>query len=135
MAIYSQLHRDTVTQPALFTPVTPISPSRKLLSIVQQTQHPFGSPEHLATFVVTTLFDALAGFLFANKSSIVNVDANMLIWHNVYRYVKGVLIDVPWVFSKFNHIICWDHRISKLSDMHISMYYVALEKAFSDVII
>lgn len=67
------------------TPVTPASPSLKLLSIVQQTQHPFGSPEHLATFVVTTLFDALAGFLFANEYSVVNANENMLIWHNVYR--------------------------------------------------
>jgi len=72
--------RDTILSPS------DMSPSNKLLSIVQQTQHPFGSPEHLATFVVTTLFDALVGFLYPSEGS-VNYDDNMIIWHNVFRYL------------------------------------------------
>ena len=83
---HTQLHKDTPSiQASVLTPVTPVSPSRKLLSIVQQNQLPFGSPEHLATFVVTTLFDALAGFLYTKEKSRIDVNDSMMIWHNVYR--------------------------------------------------
>ena len=84
-----QLHKDTTIQPTIVTPVTSVSPSPKFFSIVEQKQLPFtfGSPEHLATFVVTTLFDALAGFLYIEEKLQMDVNDSMMIWHNVYRYV------------------------------------------------
>ncbi len=69
MHTHMQLHEDTPTkQSTIVTPVTPV--------------FTIGSPEHLTTFVVTTLFDALAGFLYTKEKSQID---SITIWHNVYR--------------------------------------------------
>ena len=76
--LHTQLRKDTPT-------IQSTSLSHKLFSVVQQNQFPFGSPEHLATFVVTTLFDALAGFLYSSEKSQIDINDDVRIWHNVYR--------------------------------------------------
>ena len=83
----SQLHvlSDASMHSQLLTSGTPTSPSMMLQSIVEQTKYQYGSPEHITTFVVTTLFDALVGFLYPHESFVDSINDNMIVWHNVFR--------------------------------------------------
>ena len=68
------------------------SPTRELVDIVQKTQHPLGTPEHLSAFVVGHLFNALVGAAFGSTVSstsqelVTNPD-KIQMWYKAYRYV------------------------------------------------
>ena len=74
----------------LATPTSPTSPVEQLLSAVRETRHPLGSPSHLTTFVITTLFNALvaATLLPSNIASETQAHDKLAIWFKSYRYVS-----------------------------------------------
>ena len=64
----------------------------QLMDVVQKTQHPLGTPEHLSTFVIGHLFNALVGAALGqiktpNSCELVNNPEKMLMWYKAYRYV------------------------------------------------
>ena len=84
-----QIQRVSHLVPNALTPQV-VSPTKKLLEVVQQTQHPLGTPEHLSAFVVNHLFNALVGAAFGQKlptsPQLVSHPEKMLTWYKAYRY-------------------------------------------------
>ena len=60
-------------------------PWQQLVSAVHLTQNPLGTPEHIAAFVVNTLFNAIVGTAFAQDTSVRTVSEKMTVWFKAYR--------------------------------------------------
>ena len=58
-------------------------PCQQLVSAIQ-TQNPLGTPEHIATFLVNTLFSAIV--------EAKDVSEKMTVWFKAYRYVTTHII-------------------------------------------
>ena len=61
----------------------PTDPKGEILARATQTQNLLGTPEHIATFVVNTLFAAI---LEATNVSVTTVPEKMTVWFKAYRY-------------------------------------------------
>jgi len=57
-------------------------PIKQLLSTIHPTSNPLGTPEHIATFVVNTLFNAILGSTYAGKEM---EPEKMTVWFKAYR--------------------------------------------------
>ena len=55
-------------------------PCKQLLSVIHPTKNPLGTPEHIATFVVNTLFDAILGATYGR-----DIPEKMTVWFKAYR--------------------------------------------------
>lgn len=55
-------------------------PIKQLLSTIHPTSNPLGTPEHIATFVVNTLFDGILGATYDRY-----VPEKMTVWFKAYR--------------------------------------------------
>ena len=89
-----RIQRVAKSSPNALSPLV-TSPSMQLVDVVQKTQHPLGTPEHLSAFVVGHLFNALVGAAFGqikapNSCELVNNPEKMLMWYKAYRYVIHV---------------------------------------------
>ena len=64
-------------------PVDPeMEPSQQLVNAIHLTQNPLGTPKHIATFVVNTLFNAIVEVSIGNMAK---VPEKMMVWFKVYR--------------------------------------------------
>ena len=63
--------------------LAPTDPEEEALAKATQTQNLLGTPEHIATFVVNTLFAAI---LEATNVSVTTVPEKMRVWFKAYRY-------------------------------------------------
>lgn len=72
------------SSPHVLTPEIHTSPSQHLLSSVQQTHHPLGSSEQLSAFVISTLFTAIVGTAYSDKSVQERLE-RMGTWYKAYR--------------------------------------------------
>jgi len=59
--------------------------SQEFITAVRLTPHPLGTPEHLSSFVVNTLFNAIVGSIYGPDSSEVTVLEKTAIWFRAYR--------------------------------------------------
>ena len=59
--------------------------SQEFIDAVHLTPHPLGTPEHLSSFVVNTLFNAIVGSTYGHDSSEVTVLEKTAIWFRAYR--------------------------------------------------
>lgn len=79
---------DKLQQMARATPpaISPLesSPSKHLIKIVHETHQPLGTPEHFSTFIIDTLFNALVGTTYGQKT-FGELTAKMGIWFKAYR--------------------------------------------------
>ena len=87
----NRIQRVAKSAPNALSPLV-ASPTRELVDIVQKTQHPLGTPEHLTAFVVGHLFNALVGAAFGSAESstspalVTNPD-KIQMWYKAYRLV------------------------------------------------
>ena len=75
-------------EPHFHLPVDPHWESyQQLVSAVHLTdaQNPLGTPEHIATFVVNTLFSAITGSIYGLDVSKATVAEKITIWFKAYR--------------------------------------------------
>ena len=56
-----------------------------LLSAVHLTQNPLGNHEHIAAFVVNTLFNVIVGSMFTQDTSVRALSEKMTVWFKAYR--------------------------------------------------
>ena len=66
---------------------SPSSSAEQLLNAVRLTNHPLGTPSHLSSFVINTLFNALMAAAF-NSSDAKSTHNKLAIWFRSYRYVQ-----------------------------------------------
>ena len=75
------------------------------MDVVQKTQHPLGTPEHLSAFVIGHLFNALVGVSYGRAKSpsseelVTSLD-KMLMWYKAYRCVLSTHL------NEFQHSAC-----------------------------
>ena len=65
-------------------------PSEQLVSAVNQTANPLGTPEHIAIFVVNTLFNAILGATYGAQEVFVKTEVEpdkLIVWFKAYRLV------------------------------------------------
>ena len=79
------------SSPNVLSPLV-ASPTKELLDVVQRTQHPLGTPEHLSAFVISHLFNALVNTAFCNAQSstpqnLASSPEKLIMWYKAYRYV------------------------------------------------
>ena len=67
--------------PHFLSPVE-MEPSQQLASGIHLTQNPLGTPKHIATFVVNTLFNAIVE---ATNQNMAKVPEKMMVWFKAYR--------------------------------------------------
>ena len=62
-------------------------PHHQLVSAVNLTnaQNVLGTPQHIAAFVVNTLFNAIVGATFGKDISMENMPEKMTVWFKAYR--------------------------------------------------
>ena len=69
--------------PHLFSPMEKKEPCKLLDSAIDlTTQNPLGTTEHIATFVVNTLFNAILGSIYDGKEM---KPEKMTVWFKAYR--------------------------------------------------
>ena len=78
-----QLHRESKSLPRALSPL-PSSPSHQFLAAVKDNPGILGTPEHLATFVIETLFSALVGSTYQVDSTTSTRD-KLKVWFKAYR--------------------------------------------------
>ena len=65
-------------------------PSEQLVSAFNQTQNPLGTPEHIAIFVVNTLFNAILGATYGAQNVSMKTEVEpekLIVWFKAYRLV------------------------------------------------
>ena len=72
------------------------SPTRELVDVVRQLQHPLGTAQHLSAFVVGHLFNALVGAAYSHSQTpsspeLVSNPTKMTMWYKAYRYMDLIL--------------------------------------------
>lgn len=75
-------------EPHILSEVDPEKePHHQLISAVNLTnaQNLLGTPEHIAGFVVNTLFNAIVGATFGKDISVAKVPEKMTVWFKAYR--------------------------------------------------
>ena len=60
-------------------------PWQQLGSAVHLTQYPLGTPEHIAAFVVNSLFNVIVGSMIVENTSMTTVPDKMTVWFKAYR--------------------------------------------------
>lgn len=83
--IFSQSVR---LEPNVLSPMDPErEPCHHLISVVNLTgaQNVLGTNEHVAAFVVNTLFTAILGVTFGTDTSIETIPEKMTVWFKTYR--------------------------------------------------
>ena len=69
--------------------LVPTDPEGEHLPKATQTQNLLETPEHIATFVVNTLFAAIVE---ATNASVTTVPEKMRVWFMAYRYMRYYLV-------------------------------------------
>ena len=69
--------------------LAPTDPEGEALAKVTQTQNLLGTPEHIATLVVDTLFAAIVE---VSNASVATLPEKMRVWFMAYRYMRYYLV-------------------------------------------
>ena len=80
---FLQLHKVSKSLPHALSPL-PSSPSHQFLAAVKDNPGILGTPEHLATFVIETLFSALVSSAYQVDSASSTYD-KLTLWFKAYR--------------------------------------------------